>query len=62
MEGGFEKKKSFKEACACLKNYSFRDHVDLCMLSKEIFTLDLPSMDQWKTMEKYGRSKYTLND
>ena len=57
----FEMFFAFKEACACLQNYSYRDHVELRMLSKEMFTLDLPSTNQWKTVEKYGRSKYTLH-
>ena len=51
----------FKEACAHLKNYSYKDHVELHMLLKEMFTLYFPSTNQWKTLEKYGRSKYTLD-
>ena len=61
LEDEFKMFFAFKEAYACLQNYSCRDHVDFHVLSKEMFTLDLPSIDQWKTMEKYGRSKYTLH-
>ena len=51
----------FKEAYARLQNYSYKDNVELHMFSKEMTTLDLPSMDQWKTVEKYGRSNCTLH-
>ena len=52
---------SFKEECALLQNYPYMDHVELCVLSKEMFTLDLSSADEWQTVEKYGRSKYMLH-
>ena len=52
---------SFKDACARLQNYSYRDHVELRVLSKEIFHLYFSIADQWKTVEKYGRSKYMLH-
>ena len=57
----FEMVFAFKATCARFPDYSYRDHVKLRVLSKEMFTLDLPSMDQWKTIEKYGRFKYTLH-
>ena len=52
MEDEFEMIFSFKEECACFQNYSYKGHVELWALSKEMFTLDFPSMDQWKIMEK----------
>ena len=52
---------SFKEACAHLQNYSYRDHIELRVLEKEMSTLELPSADQWKTVEKFRRTKYTVH-
>ena len=57
----FDKFFSFKYAFARLQNYSYRDHVELRMLSKEMPTMELPSPYQWKTIEKFGRTKYTLH-
>ena len=48
----FEMIFDLKEVCARLKNYSYRDHVELHILSKEMFTLYFPSVDQWKAVEK----------
>ena len=61
MADEFEMFFSFKEACSHLQNHSYIDHVELHVLSKEMSTLDFPSADQWKTVEKYGSSKYTLH-
>ena len=52
---------SFKEACVHLQIYSYRDHIELRVLEKEMSTLDLTSVDQWKTMEKFRRTKYMLH-
>ena len=52
---------SFKEACAHLQNYSYRDHIELRVLAKEMSTPELPSLDQWKTVGKFERTKYTLH-
>ena len=52
---------TFKEACAHLQNYSYRDHIELRTLAKEMSTLEVPSLGQWKTIEKFGRTKYTLH-
>ena len=52
MVDEFEMFFAFKEASSHLQNYSYRDHVELQVLSKEMFTLDFASADQWKTMEK----------
>ena len=47
-----------------LENLLYRDHVELCVLYKEMFTLDFPSVDQWKTMKNMeGPSiHYTIED
>ena len=60
FEDEFEMVFSFKATCAHFPDYSYKDHVELHVMLKEMFTLDLPSVDQWKIVEKYG-SKYTLH-
>ena len=57
----FEMTFFFKETCAQLQGFSYINHIDLCVLEKEMCTLDLPSPDQWKIVEKFGRTKYTLD-
>ena len=52
---------SFKEACVHLQSYSYKYHIELCVLAKEMSTLELPSPYQWKTVERFGRTKYTLH-
>ena len=53
---------SFKEACAHLQNYSYRDHIELHVLEKEVSTFELPSADQRRIVEKFRRTKYTLHN
>ena len=50
----------FNEACAHIQNYSYMNHIELCLLEKEMSTFELPFADQWKTVEKFRRTKYTL--
>ena len=52
---------TFKEACAHLKIFSYNDHIELCMLAKEISTLELLFLAQWKAVERFGRTKYTMH-
>ena len=52
---------SFKKSCAHLQSYSYKDHIELCVLAKEMSTLELPSPDQWKIVERFKRTKYTLH-
>ena len=56
MVADFEMVFSLKATCACFPDYSYTDHVEFCVLSKEMFMFALPSVDQWKIVEKYGRS------
>ena len=37
----FEIMFAFKEACAHLQSYSYKDHIELCVLAKEMATLEL---------------------
>ena len=57
----FEMIFSFKAMCAPLPYFSYRYHMELRVLEKEMAILDLPSVDQCKSVEKYGRSKYKLH-
>ena len=57
----FEMLFTFKETCVQLQGFFYIDHIELRVLEKEMSTLDLPSPDQWKTKEKFGRTKYTLH-
>ena len=52
---------AFKAACAQLPYFSYVKHVDLRMLAKEMASLELPTVDRWKTVEKYGKIKYRLH-
>ena len=52
---------AFKEACVHIKNYSYRDHIELHVLEKEFSTLEMPSLDQWNTLENFKRTKYSLH-
>ena len=36
---------SFKEACVHLHSFSYHDHFELCVLAKDMCTLELPSPD-----------------
>ena len=61
MVDDFEMVFSFKATCAHLLDCSYMDHMEMRVLLKEMFTLDLPFVDQGKIVKKYGRSKYTLH-
>ena len=43
-----------------LPEISYIDHVELRVLAKEMASLELPTIDQWKTVEKYGKTKYRM--
>ena len=58
----FEMLFCFRATCARLPYFSYRDHVEIRVLANEIFGLDLPFVDQWKLVEKYGTSKHKLHE
>ena len=58
----FELLFALRDMCAWFPNFSYRDHVELRVLEKEMAILDLPYVDQWKLVEKYGISKYKLHE
>ena len=61
LEVDFELVNSFKEINAHLPPISYIDHVELRVLEKEMESLEFPSRDQWKTIEKFGKMKYKLH-
>ena len=52
---------TFKEACVHLQRYSYKDHIKLHMLEKEMSIMELPSPYQYKTVERFERTKYILH-
>ena len=49
----FEIMNAFMRVCTQLPIISYVDHVELRVLTKEMANLELPSMDQWKMIEKF---------
>ena len=56
----FEILNTFRATCGHLPEISFVDHVELRVLEKEIVSLDLPIVNQWKTVENFGKTKHRL--
>ena len=50
----------FKATCAKLADFSYVDNLHLRVLVKEMVNLDFPTIDQWKTVEQFGKNKYKL--
>ena len=46
---------------AKLPPITYVDHVELWVLVKEMENIEVPSGDQWKTIEKFGKIKYRLH-
>ena len=57
----FEIVESFRMIGAKLPLISYVDHVELRVLAKEMTNLEVPSGDQWNTIGKFGKMKYTLH-
>ena len=56
----FEILYAFKATCSQISKISYKYHVEIRLLAKEMASLELPTVDQLKTVEKYGRTKYKL--
>ena len=56
----FEIFNTFRATCAQLPEISYMDHVKLRAQAKEMDSLELPTVDQWKTVENFGKTKYKL--
>ena len=57
----FELVNTFRTIRAQLPPISYVEHVELRVLEKEMESLELPSRDQWKSIEKFGKMKYKLH-
>ena len=53
MSEDFEMLHTFKSTSAELPEFSYVDHVELRVLAREMASLELPTIDQWKIVEKY---------
>ena len=51
---------TFRGTCTQLATISYMDHVKLRVVEKEMAILELPTIDQWKTVKKFGKTKYML--
>ena len=61
MEDNFELVFTFRATCTKFLVFLCRDHVKLWVLEKEVAPINLPTSYQWREVEKFGRSKYTLH-
>ena len=52
---------TFKSICAKFLDFSYVENVELRVLEKEIVNLYFPSINQWKTVEQFGKNKYKLH-
>ena len=57
----FEIINAFRATCAQFPPISYTDHVELRVPAKEMASLEFPISDQWKTVEKFGKTKYRLH-
>ena len=55
----FEIINTFRTVCS--QPISYVDHVELRVLDKEMENMELSSVDQWKTIEKFRKTKYKLH-
>ena len=53
----FEMMFNFKATCAKLSYFSYVENVELRVLEKEMVNLDFPTVNQWKTIEQFGKKK-----
>ena len=60
LDGDFEMLFEFKAMCTKLLDFSYSKNMELRVLEKEVISMDLPLVDQWKIIENYGKNKYKL--
>ena len=51
----------FKAICTKFPEFSYAENVELSVMVKEMISLDLPTIDQWKLVDNYQKSKYRLH-
>ena len=61
MADDFELVFTFRATCVKLSYFSYRGHMELQVLEKEVASMYFPTADQLRAVEKFGRSKYTLH-
>ena len=57
----FEIINTFRTICTQLRPILYVDLVELRVSAMEMENMELPYVDQWKTIEKFGRTKYKLH-
>ena len=57
----FELVNTFRTIGAQLPPISYVDHVECILLAKDMASLELPSGDKWKMIEKFGKMEYKLH-
>ena len=61
LTGDFEMLFDFKSICTKLPKFSYAENVELNVMVKEMISLDLPTTDQWKLVDNYGKIKYKIH-
>ena len=51
---------AFRATCPQMPEFSYVEHVELRVLAKEMEILEIPIVDQLKTIDKYVKTKYRL--
>ena len=54
----FEMMFDFKATCAKLPYFSYIENVEFRVLEKEMANMDLPTADEWRTIQQFGKNKY----
>ena len=57
----FEMLFDFKSICTKLPEFSYGENVELNIMAKETISLDMPTTNQWKLVDNYGKSKYRFH-
>ena len=61
LAGDFEMVFYFKATCAKMEDYSYVENVELKVLEKEMVNLVFPNVNQWNTVEHFGKNIYRLH-
>ena len=61
LSGDFEMLFDFKAICTKLSEFFYAENMELSVMEKEMISLDLPTTNQWKLVDNYGKSKYRLH-
>ena len=57
----FEIINTFIAICSHFQTISYVDDLELQVLAKEMVNIEIPTLYQLKTLEKFGRTKYKLH-